>query len=172
MPYIRVVDNTAVDVTQQNPVECFTSEIASEFQFIDLDIQQGSILINDQWIAPILDLTPIKNSKLSELAAYRYSKETAGITLNGAVIATDLESQAKINGAWAFAQLNPSILIDWKAESGWIQIDATTITAIAGAVASHVQACYTHERVHSTAISALTTVEAVQQYDFTTGWTG
>jgi len=108
--------------------------------------------------------------KLSEIAAYRYAKETAGITMNGAVIKTDLESQAKINGAWSAAQMNPAILIDWKAESGWIQIDAATIAAIAGAVAAHVQSCFSTERIHAEAIAALVTSEEVQSYDITNGW--
>jgi hypothetical protein len=37
-------------------------------------------------------------------------------------------------------------------------------------VASHVQACFSQERVHAEAINALETVEDVQAYDFTTGW--
>ena len=116
------------------------------------------------------DITELKAQRLSNLAAYRYSIETAGITLNGATIATNSESQAKINGAWAFSQVNPTLLIDWKGENGWIQINAATITSIASAVASHVQACYSQERIHAEAINALETVEEIQNYDFTTGW--
>lgn len=117
-----------------------------------------------------IDLPSLKQQRLSDLAAYRYEKETAGITLNGAVIKTDLESQANINGAWSYAQINPSALIDWKAATGWIQIDAAAVTAIAGAVAAHVQACFSAERVHAEAIAALETAEAAQAYDITTGW--
>ena len=126
-----------------------------------------------QELAPtpiIYTLETAKAQRLNELAAYRYTKETAGITLNGAGIKTDLESQAKINGAWSAAQMNPAILIDWKGENGWIQIDAATITAIAMAVANHVQACFSNERIHALAINALTTIEEVLDYDFTTGW--
>ena len=123
---------------------------------------------NDTLIAPVIP--DAWQQKLSDLAAYRYARETAGITLNGAVIKTDLESQSKINGAWSNAQINPTAMIDWKAATGWIQIDAATVTAIAGAVAAHVQACFSAERVHAEAIAALETAEAVQAYDFTTGW--
>jgi len=112
----------------------------------------------------------VKEQKLAELAAYRYSKETAGITLSGMAIETNRESQALINGAWSFSQLNPAVLIDWKAESGWIQIDAATIAAIAGAVAAHVQSCFSTERIHAEAIAALVTSEEVQSYDITNGW--
>jgi hypothetical protein len=76
-----------------------------------------------------------------------------------------------INGAWSISQINPAILIDWKTATGaWVQIDAATIAGIAGAVAAHVQACFSNERVHAEAIAALETAEAVAAYDLTTGW--
>lgn len=109
-------------------------------------------------------------NKLAELAAYRFARETAGITINGAVIRTDLESQAMINGAVAYVNLNPTALIDWKAANTWVQIDKDTITAIGITVGAHVQACYSRERVHAEAIAALTTPAEIAAYDFTTGW--
>ena len=126
----------------------------------------GTALVRD----PALVLARNKAQRLSELEAYRYQKETAGITLSGMTIETDRQSQALITGAWSFSQLNPAVLVDWKAESGWIQIDAATIAGIAGAVAAHVQACFSAERIHAEAILALETSEAVTGYDLTTGW--
>ena len=137
----------------------------------DWPIPDGCTLVELPEPEPVpTEITALKSQRLAELAAYRYQKETAGITLNGAVIKTDLESQAKINGAWSAAQINPAVLIDWKAESGWIQIDAATITAIAGAVATHVQSCFSTERIHAEAIAALETSEAVAAYDISTLW--
>lgn len=107
-----------------------------------------------------------------ELAALRYQHETAGITLNGMTIETDRQSQSLITGAWSFSQLNPAALIDWKGVTGWVQIDAAAISAIAGAVATHVQACFSNERVLSEAIAAATTVEALNAIDLTVGWPG
>jgi len=126
----------------------------------------GTALVRD----PALVLARKKAYRLSELAAYRFQKETAGIVINGMTIKTDVDSQAKLTGAWSFSQLNPAVLIDWKAESGWIQIDAATIAAIAGAVATHVQACFSTERIHAEAIAALETSEAVAAYDISTLW--
>ena len=124
-----------------------------------------------EWIAhQIVSVDAVKQQKLSELAALRYQHETAGITLNGMTIETNRESQSLINGAWSFSRLNPNVLIDWKASYGWIQIDAATIVIIAGAVATHVQACFSNERVHAEAIDSLETAEDVGQYDLTTGW--
>jgi len=109
-------------------------------------------------------------NKLADLAAYRFAKETEGVIFSGALIRTDLESQAMINGAVAYANLNPAVVIDWKAANGWVQIDKDTIEAIGNAVGAHVQACYSQERVHAEAIAALTTPEEIAAYDFTTGW--
>lgn len=120
---------------------------------------------------PLPSLEDAKAQRLAELAALRYEMETAGIEVGGASIETDRDSQALITGAWSISQINPAVLIDWKTASGaWVQIDAATITGIAGAVASHVQTCFSQERVHAEAIGALTTAEAVMDYDMTTGW--
>jgi len=112
----------------------------------------------------------VKAQRLNELAAYRFTKETAGITLNGMTIETDRQSQALITGAWSISQINPAVLINWKGVNGWIQIDAAMIGGIAMAVATHVQACFSRERVHAEAIAALETSAAVNEYDMTTDW--
>ena len=126
----------------------------------------GTALVRD----PALVLARNKAQRLSELEAYRYEKETAGITVNGALIRTDEYSQGKINGAWSTAQINPAVLIDFKGVNGWVKLNAAEITAIAEAVSIHVQSCFSTERIHSDAIAALETSEAVTAYDLNTGW--
>ena len=140
----RLVNGITVELTPEEEAEWFASQVVS--------------------------IDELKSQRLSELAALRYEKETAGITLSGMAIETNRESQALITGAWSFSQLNPAVLIDWKGTNGWVQIDAATISAIAGAVAAHVQSCFSTERVHAEAISALETSEEVAAYDLTTGW--
>jgi hypothetical protein len=108
--------------------------------------------------------------KLSALAAYRYEKETGGITVNGVGIDTDRESQAMLNGAMTFFAWNPTALIDWKGINGWVQVDKDTLEAVAKVVAAHVQACFSNEKAHAAAIRALTTKETIEAYDYTTGW--
>lgn len=131
----------------------------------------GDAYVEGQFVTPVLEVTAARTQRLAELAAYRYEREIAGITVNGASIETDRASQALITGAWAIGQINPAVLIDWKTATGvWVQIDAATIAGIAGAVAAHVQACFSAERVHAEALAALETAEAVAAYDLTTGW--
>lgn len=96
------------------------------------------------------------------IASSRYTAETAGITVNGAIIRTDRESQATLTGAWVVVQQNPIALIDWKAETGWVQIDRATVEALCSAVGAHVQAQFTRERLLCDQIDAAQTVEAVE----------
>jgi hypothetical protein len=88
-----------------------------------------------------------RNIKLAELTDARYAAETGGITLNGITVRTDRESQAMLNGAYTTCQMNPDAIIDWKGVNGWVQLDASAITAIAQAVSAHVQSCFTRERL-------------------------
>ncbi len=135
------------------------------------EAQIGWPVVGGVPVAPAPDLTARRAARLQELAAYRYAVETGGIAVGGAAIATDRASQALVNGAYSYTLLNPAALIDWKtAGGGWVQIDATTLAGIAGAVAAHVQACFSAERAHAEALAALTTVGEVDDYDLSTGW--
>lgn len=138
-------------------------------------VRNGNSLEYDQTVmdaSNIALLSDIKETKHAELAAYRYEREVGGITINGIIIKTDRESQSLIAGAKIYSDLNEAISIDWKGKSGWVTINRTTIIAISQAVAAHVQACFTNEKAHAEAITALTTAAEIEAYDFTTGWPG
>lgn len=107
-----------------------------------------------------------RKAKLADLAALRFIKETAGI--NG--IRTDRESQALLTGAALAASLDPDYTVDWKGEAGWTTLNAVQLLGAAQAVRGHVQACFSNERAHATAIALLDTVEAVEAYDLSSGW--
>jgi hypothetical protein len=115
-------------------------------------------------------LAEVKATRMAALAAYRYERETGGITLGGASIRTDRESQALVSGAFQLVQIAPETVIDWKGSAGWVQLDAATMAAIAVAVATHVQACFSAEKTHAEAIDACATAEEAGTYDFTAGW--
>lgn len=88
-------------------------------------------------------------------ASVRYARETGGMSINGAAIPTDRETQSKLQGAvLAFQTGALQGTIDWKAESGWLQLDQAAVTAIASAVAAHVQACFSWEKAISEQIDA------------------
>jgi len=121
--------------------------------------------------ARIANLLPsAASAALARLAQERFYRETAGITVGGAQIKTDRESQALIIGAWCRAQQQPDVLIDWKGEGGWVQINAATVNAIADAVGAHVQACFSRERALAELINAAATVQEIAAIDLAAGW--
>jgi hypothetical protein len=134
--------------------------IDSGVQLIDDEYQQTWEIVDKTE----QELEALKNQRLSELAALRYEHETAGITVNGANIKTDRESQAMITGAFNSIQISPSVVIDWKCENEWIQLDYDSIAFIAKSVGAHVQACFTREKE----LAALIDIDV--ETDITTGW--
>lgn len=109
------------------------------------------------------------------LKAHRRAAEIKGVTVAGASVATDRESQAMVSGAYNHLQINPTAVLDWKGENGWVSLNAAAVTAIAQAVGNHVQGCFTTEKLHSEALGTLrddvnTTAADLLTYNFTTGW--
>ncbi len=154
---------------QYHPYTASSTDAASSDFYYQLSTGHfGEVL---PFIPYVPTLQEIKQQKLADLAAYRYSKETAGITLNGALIKTDLESKVNLNGAVNRAILRPNSTVNWKiSESVWIPIDAEQIIGIGLAVSDFIEDCFTCNMNHALAINALETVEDVQAYDVTTGW--
>jgi len=94
-------------------------------------------------IAGILEA--VKERKRSEIAAARWEEETAGIDVNGFTVRTDRESQALITGAALKAMQDNTYTCRWKGVSGFIELTAPQILAIADAVRAHVQSCFDRE---------------------------
>lgn len=116
---------------------------------------------------------PVENVRKElkqRVAAKRYTVETSGVSVNDSTILTDRESQATITGAKAFADLNPTAVVDWKSSTGWVQISAAAISAIASAVGLHVQSCFSRERALSEAIDTATTIVDLKAVDINAGW--
>lgn len=104
-----------------------------------------------------------------DLAGYaaqkRWEKEVGGIAVNGSMVDTSRESQARITGAYNYAQANPSEIIRYKAASGWMTLDAPTMVAIANAVGAHVQHCFAVEAAVAADIAngSITTTEQIDE---------
>ena len=103
---------------------------------------------------PVLDYSPdevagmmdaAKERKRAEIAAARYEAETAGIDVNGFTVRTDRESQALITGAALKAMQDSEYSCRWKTESGFVELSALQISAVADAVRAHVQSCFDRE---------------------------
>ena len=109
---------------------------------------------------------------LDEIAAKRYAVETGGLTFPGGMcIGTDRQDQAIITGAVSAIQLGQSIF-DWKGADGtWITLTDKQIVQIGATVAAHVQACFSAEKRHCEAVSALKD-DKLDGYDVNAGWPG
>lgn len=117
------------------------------------------------------DLADAKSSLKQQATALRWERETGGITLPGGVrVGTSIEDQNRITSVIANAQLAGVSTVDFKAATGWATLTLAEVQAIAAAIAAHVQACFSAERVHHEAIDALADLAAVQAYDITAGW--
>ena len=117
-------------------------------------------------------LAEFKASLKNEVTSKRYDTEVGGITIGGAIIKTDRESQSTVNGALSFLQINQSAVIDWKGANGWTTINYYQIMYIANAVGLHVQACFSREKVLHGIIDACTTLAELDAIDINTGWPG
>ncbi|WP_371370003.1 DUF4376 domain-containing protein [Pseudomonas sp. QL9] len=94
----------------------------------------------------LLDPPPptIKNIG-NQISSRRFLVETSSIEFEGTEFSTSRDSQASINGALLTAMQNPNYRCCWKTSGGFVELNAVQIKTIAGAIRSHVQACFDRE---------------------------
>lgn len=106
--------------------------------------------------------------------AKRWAVMTGGISLPyGMQVGTTIDDQNRITSVVANAEvvgLTDESLVDFKSNSGWVQITVGQIKVIAGAIGQFVQTCYSAERQHHEAIDLLVTAQELRAYDVNTGW--
>ena len=120
--------------------------------------------VQEPEVAP--DFDELKAKLIAQVTALRWQRETGGITVGGVRVLTSIEDQNRI----ASVLIGAPATLDFKAESGWATLTLAELQGIAAAITAHVQACFTAERTHHEAISALSTVDDAQTYDVTLGW--
>lgn len=119
---------------------------------------------------PLEYLKPLFKNKL---ANKRYAVETGGIVINTITIKTDRDSQGMLIGAKVGVDAGVLSSVKWKAENGWTTLTAAQITAIASAVATHIQAAFTRENEISDLIDNATNLEeliTIEADEFGIGW--
>ena len=110
----------------------------------------------------LTDLGTVKQIKKDNIASWRYQVEVGGITIGGATIRTDRESQSQLNAAYSSLTAGLVTSINWKSANGtFITLGVTEVAGIAKAVAEHVQASFTAEKALVMQVDACTTVEQV-----------
>lgn len=100
----------------------------------------------------------------------RWEVETSGLDLpGGGRVATGTADQNRISNVITNATAAGLTSVDFKAENGWVTLTIEEIRGIATAIAVHVQACFSAERIHHAAIQALS-IEELENYDLTAHW--
>ncbi|PMX01579.1 hypothetical protein C1X59_11820 [Pseudomonas sp. FW215-R2] len=101
------------------------------------------------------DAAQVERSRLALLIAEeRYRREGTGVVVDGLSIGTTRDSQALIAGTGLSAVLNPEYCCNFKTMTGFVEISATQIIAIATTVRAHVQACFDREKALLDSVSA------------------
>lgn len=96
------------------------------------------------------------------LADHRWRHETAGLDLPGGQrIQTTRESQAQITAVVDSLQMGLiSEPVTYKLDSGWAELTAAEVTAVAQAVGGHVKACFRAERGVAAQLEAMVDSES------------
>jgi hypothetical protein len=138
-------------------------------QIMDCETGEVTTIVLDQ-----LSLPARREQLAQAVRARRWQAETGGILVGGAPIRTDDGSQAKIGGAVALFDNDPTLAaIDWEAQPGvWVTLDEQTMRAIGVAVGRHVQACFSRARTLIEAIAGASDLAALEAIDIDSGWPG
>lgn len=116
-------------------------------------------------------LAAVKAQLLADATAKRWAVETGGVTFpDGTHVSSTTDDQNRITTVIANAALAGVTSVDFKAASGWVTLTMPELQGIAAAIAIHVQGCFSAERAHHDAITALTTLPAARAYDVGQGW--
>lgn len=121
-------------------------------------------------IEPVRTLAEAKTDLAATATTERWNRETGGIVLGGVQVGTTLDDQNRLSGVLSAIQLGGLESVDFKAQSGWVQLTAPELQGIALAISAHVQACFTAERAHHDAIERLQAQADVDAYDVMAGW--
>ena len=138
------------------------AEWAEQWEQINAYALEHPDEVTEETPLPAPTLEELKTRKKNEIAAARYEAETSGVTVEGAVIDTDRESQSLITGAALAATLDESYSLNWKTADGFISLTAPQIIAVAQAVRAHVQSCFDREAALNEQIDAANSKEELE----------
>ena len=131
-------------------LETHTSQRAQDRRIAALRKDYDSAL--EQWRETLRLRDPF-----AKLADHRWRYETAGLELPGGQrIQTTRESQAQITAVVNSLQMGLiTEPVTYKLDSGWADLSADHVTAVAQAVGAHVKACFRAERTVAAQLDAM-----------------
>lgn len=168
---------TFARIENEKVVEIIRADVLPMFH-PSLTWVEAAAAVEEGWIyangtispPPPPSLESLKTAKIEALAAKRWTVETGGISVNGVNVNTDRESYGLILGAIKRAERQPEVIIEFKGANGWVLLTKSEIDFIGDLVGDHVQACFSHERTLSDAITAAPDTAALDTIDITAGW--
>jgi len=105
-----------------------------------------------------IDALPEPALTAAQLGAYAKAKrdetEAAGITVNGVAIASDTDSQNRVNNAYNGMIVSGVASIPFKSGSGFVTLTLEQVKSIGVALFAHTQACFSAEDRVDDALSA------------------
>ncbi len=168
VPYARIDGGTVVEIItipdDADIADRYHPDIVVDLILCGPEVAPGWVYGGDTFAPPPPAPPPSAADLYVAAVDKRWRVETGGISVGGVPVATDRESQSLITGAHAYVLTNPDVSIKFKAANGFVDLDATRVTAVATAVAAHVQACFAVEADVAAAI-ADGTVTTTQQVD-------
>lgn len=150
-----------------------------EFQTAHMSVVQDPVdgLWKQVWTIVNTDNNTIKAVLQERITAKRWDVETGGLVLgNGMSVNTTIADQNRITSVVLNAQRMNIASVDFKGAAGWVTLPLASVVAIADAITTHVQACFTAEKAHYDAIIAIvdtdtqTTYDQLAAYDVNAGW--
>lgn len=127
------------------------------------------------WSSAYQELSQVQQNLISQVALYRQTYMTSGITWDTYPIDTTPEIVILLIGAAVGAilaiQNGQDFEIPWKLSDGtFIILNATTLFAMFVAVSLFLAGCYNNEGTLDAQIMALTDVPSCMAFDITQGW--
>ena len=116
------------------------------------------------------NLNAAKASKIVTLESKALGVQLEDLTAGSVTFTTDAESISEITTSLSIMGRNPTETIDFKGKSGWAVANKAALEAMQDAVWVKRKATNANEKLHDDAINALTTVQAINDYDIQTGW--
>lgn len=130
----------------------------------DYEQDQNGVWFQD-YVQNDISLEAAKAILQKRVGERRWAVESGGINVGGIMVDTSIEAQNRISSVVLNGTRVGMESINFKSPDGTFNtITMVQMTAIADAIAAHVQNCFTAEAAHCAEVAALTSLAEVREY--------
>jgi len=115
-------------------------------------------------------ISAARSARKSAVSDLRRSRELGGTSIAGQPVPSDTAFRLRLRELAADIADGATSATLQRADGSWATLTPAQFAVLAAAVRTFVRSCIAAERTHHDAIDALTTVEAIDAYDLSTGW--